>query len=196
MIAVQVYIVIESPDLGKRGTAGMFKDAIDDGMLDWRTRAVPRHFRTSAIARYGGEYAKHKPRSPKQDAFQRKIKNMSPRDRAEFYAERRQRTARNRQQYGERGLRNLDPLNKVPLLKTGKLRLLMSHGAAKHTGPAKARALVISGLPGYTHRNRNGTIHKANAIRTVTTGENHDFNVVADRSIARYLKTNTTRKRT
>jgi len=196
MTDVQIFMTIESPDFGRRGMAGAFKNAIDEGMRDWHKRAVPRHFRKSAVARYGGEYRKHRPRTAKQDYFRRKIAKMTPSERAQFYAERRSRTTRQRSQYGESGLRNLDPLNKVPLVRSGKLRLGMTYGNPRHTGPAKARALTISGLPGYTHRNRSNTIHKANAIRTVTISENRDFNRVADRSISRYLRTNTKRQRT
>jgi len=196
MTGVQIFMVIESPEFGRRGMAGAFKDAIDEGMVDWHKRAVPRHFRASAVGRYGGEYRKHRPRSAKQEWFRRKLAKMTPAERARFYAERRTRTSRQRSQYGESGLRNLDPLNKIPLVRSGKLRLVMTHATPRHTGPAKARALVISGLPGYTHRNRPNSIHKANAIRTVTLGENRDFNRVADRSISRYLRTNTKRQRT
>ena len=186
---IQTYVVITSPDLGKRGTAKAFKSAIDNALLDWRASALPKHFRPSAIALYGGEYRKHR-QTAKQANYADRIRKMSQGERARWYAERRKlqaRTARFRP--SNPGMRNLDPTNKIPLVRTGRLRLLATRGPVRHTGPTKMRALTLSGLPGYVHSNRSNQIHKANAIKTFNATDTRRFNAEVDREIAKYFRT-------
>jgi hypothetical protein len=181
---VHLQVTIRNPLLGKRGMAGAFKAALDHAWLDWRQHSLPHHFKPSAVSRYGGEYRKHKPRSLGQTQFADRLRRMSPSERAKFYEERRKKTIKRTTP----GLRNLDPQNKIPLVRTGRLRLLATRGSVRHSGPAKNRAMTLTGLPNYISRNPPQQINKRTAIKTMNAADDRRFNRELDAQLSRELR--------
>jgi hypothetical protein len=184
---VTLTATIRNPNLGKRGTASAFKAAIDYAWLDWRRRSLPKHFKPEAVALYGGEYRKHKPRTMGQTKFADNLRAMTPSERANFYADRRKMQARNAHRR-KPGIRNIDPENRIPLVQTGRLRLLATRGAVRHGGPAKSRSMTLLGLPGYVDRNPINQINKRRAIKTMNAADNRLWNEALDKQLTRELR--------
>lgn len=145
-------MTIKQPDFSTRAIKTSFRKAVDGAFDDYRENALPKHFKRSAVSRYGGEYKKLA-----QGLRNEPGKNPLVGRTAPFRLP------------GKR-TRTLSP-SETP----GRSRHAAVKGNAAKRGPARLRRLVLTALPRYFYKNPPGSANKVDALEQTNRQDENDF---------------------
>ena len=176
-------IVLETPDLSKRGMTREFKRATDHAFAQHREKYMPLHFKRVAFMRYGDAYDSD---NREGGARKRKVK-ISRSDRTEYNRARRQRR-RDTKDWGKKKKK------KLPLVVTGRLRLTTIRGSKQFIGPATNRRMRFTSVPAYIFINPPGRLNKLKALTAIVSPEEKAFAKSVDTDLQLYFSKSTKRR--